>query len=83
LAREVREPALQFTVHVRGQVAESLVLERGQLLAGLVALFVEFFARRQEGRRIGPGRAARRRHGLLPPHQFVVDIGAKLVELGG
>jgi hypothetical protein len=51
-------------------------------LAGVVALLVEVFAGREEGRHVGTGRSTWRRHGLLATDQFIVDVGTQLVELG-
>lgn len=81
--RELREPPLQLTKHIRRQIPESLMLKRGQLLSSLVALFVEIVSRRKGRGDVGARRPPGRRHGLLSSEQFIVYIRTELVELSG
>lgn len=76
------ESALQLTEDIGRQISETNVVERGKLLAGMVALFVEIVASGEVRRHVWTGWSSGRRRGLLPPDQFVVDIGRKFVELG-
>lgn len=43
-AREMWESALQLAEDISRQISETNVVERGKLLAGMVALFVEIAA---------------------------------------
>lgn len=78
----MRKPTLQLTEHIGRQVSETLVLKRRKLLAGVVAFLVKVFPGREEGRHVGTGRSAWRRHGLLAADQLIVDVGTEFVELG-
>jgi hypothetical protein len=78
----VREAALQLAEDIGREVPEALVVQGSQLLAGVVALFVKVGAGWEVGGYVWTGRSAWRRHGLLPPNQFVVYICRQFVELG-
>lgn len=58
------------------------MLERGESLTGMVALFMEFRSRLKERGYVGPGRTSGWRRGLLSTAQLVIHIGTEFVELG-
>lgn len=76
------EATLQLTEDIGRQISETHVVERSKLLAGMVSLFVEVVASGEVRRHVWTRWPSGRRRGLLPPDQFVVNIGGKFVELG-